>query len=236
MVGLPKQTEEGVRRSVSVVIDRLSPDRVSVFAYAHVPWMKRHQRLIDEAALPDTLARLSQVGIAAETIIAQRFVAIGLDHFACAEDSLAKASQAGRLRRNFQGYTVDQASVLIGLGASAIGSLPQGYVQNTLKVADYRCAIESGIFAVVRGFELTDADRLRRDVIERLMCDLNVDIDDAARRWGASPRDFDDAVAALKPLSEDGLVNLSGSRIEVLADARPVIRSVCAVFDSYLRA
>jgi oxygen-independent coproporphyrinogen-3 oxidase len=161
-------------------------------------------------------------------------VPVGLDHFSLPDDRLAQAARGGELRRNFQGYVTDQATALIGIGASAISSLPQGYSQNQPKVPDYRRAIEGGDFATVRGVTLTEEDRVRRDIIERLMCDLSIDLAEVSDRWRVSPRAFDLAVAALAPMVEDGLVSLSGSRIEVHVDARSVVRSVCSAFDSYL--
>ena len=235
MIGLPGQTEAGVRRSVAATIAAIRPNRVSVFAYAHVPWMKRHQQLIDETALPDAEARLAQTQIAEETLVEHGYVPIGLDHFALPEDRMAGAARSGVLRRNFQGYVTDHAAALIGIGASAISSLPRGYGQNAAKVPDYRRAIEAGEFAVSRGVTLTQDDRVRRDIIERLMCDLGIDLDEVSDRWRVSPHDFDGALATLAPMVEEGLVNMSDARIEVHADARPVIRAVCAAFDTYLR-
>lgn len=234
MIGLPRQTEDSVRRSVTATIEGLRPDRVSVFAYAHVPWLKRHQRLIDTSALPGPRERLAQARIASGTLEAMGYVPLGLDHFALPADPLALTAGAGSLRRNFQGYTNDAADVLLGIGASAIGCLPQGYAQNAPKVPDYRRAMNSGRFATVRGVVLEDEDRIRRDVIERLMCDLRVDLDEVARRWNVLPAYFEHDIIALGALVEDGLVNLTGHRLHVPASARCVVRAVCAVFDRYL--
>jgi oxygen-independent coproporphyrinogen-3 oxidase len=236
MIGLPHQSEGGVRETAAIAVEALRPDRVSVFAYAHVPWMKRHQRLIDTAALPDAGQRLTQARAAAAALREAGYVAIGLDHFARPDDPLAGAALRGELRRNFQGYTDDAASVLLGFGASAIGSLPGGYVQNTHLVPDYRRAISSGVFATTRGVSLTRDDRMRRDVIERLMCDMKVDIDDVARRWERDADELAGGLAALAPMEADGLVRVTGRRIEVAEAGRLVIRSVCAAFDSYLAA
>ncbi|MCW5695117.1 MAG: oxygen-independent coproporphyrinogen III oxidase [Bauldia sp.] len=234
MVGLPRQTEGSVRRSAAATIEALRPSRVAIFSYAHMPWLKRHQRLIDASALPGPRERLSQALAAAEVLEAMGYLPLGLDHFALPGDRLELASKTGKLRRNFQGYTDDTAAVLLGIGASAIGSLPSGYVQNESRVVDYRRAIERGGFAIARGIALDDDDRVRRDIIERLMCDLRVDLDDTARRWNVDRASFDDDIAALGPLVDDGLVRLSGRRVEVDPSARSLVRSVAATFDRYL--
>ncbi|MCH7710878.1 MAG: hypothetical protein IH903_04500 [Proteobacteria bacterium] len=206
--------------------------RVAVFGYAHLPWIKRHQRLIDEAALPDAAERWRQS--AAARLKAAGYIAVGLDHFARADDAMARALGAGRLRRNFQGYTTDAAPALIGLGASAIGSLAEGYVQNAVAIKAYREAIGRGRFAIQRGLALDDDDRLRRDIIERLMCDLAVDLGAVCGKWRESPDDFAGELAALRPMVADGLVRITGRRIRVTEGGRPLVRAVCAVFDRYL--
>lgn len=234
IVGLPFQTETGVVRSVAAAVGSLQPDRVSVFAYAHVPWMKRHQRLIDEAALPATAERLVQTRAAERTLVELGYIPIGLDHFARPDDHLAQAARAGTVRRNFQGYVTDQAEALIGIGASAISSMPLGYSQNTARVPEYRKSIAAGDFVVNRGVVLTRDDYVRREIIERLMCDLSVDLADVSRRWHVAQQEFDPAITALMPIVEDGLVRVTGTRVEIDAAARSVVRSVCTAFDAYL--
>lgn len=231
--GLPFQTRAGIIETVEKVL-LLEPQRVAVFGYAHVPGIKRHQRLIDEAALPDTAERWRQSAAAAARLKAAGYIAVGLDHFARADDAMARALGAGRLRRNFQGYTTDAAPALIGLGASAIGSLAEGYVQNAVAIEAYREAIGERRFAIERGLALDDDDRLRRDIIERLMCDLAVDLGAVCGKWRASPDDFAGEFAALRPMEDDGLVRITGRRIRVTEEGRPLVRAVCAVFDRYL--
>ena len=147
---------------------------------------------------------------------------------------MARALGAGRLRRDFQGYTTDAAPTLIGLGASAIGSLAEGYVQNAVAIKAYREAIGRGRFAIERGLALDDDDRLRRDIIERLMCDLAVDLGAVCGKWRESPDDFAGEPAALRPMVDDGLVRITGRRIRVTQRGRPLVRAVWAVFDRYL--
>ncbi len=233
LYGLPHQTVESVLSTVDLAME-LAPDRISLFGYAHVPWMKAHQQMIDEDLLPDGRARLALYRAAAGRLAEHGFVAIGLDHFARAEDPMAVAVREGRLNRNFQGYTTDEAEVLIGFGASAIGSLPQGYVQNASLVPDYRSALEAGTPPIARGVEVSEDDRLRRAVIQRLMCGLEVDLSEEAAQYGFGGDVFADSLAALAPLQQDGLVSINGSVVTVPEEGRLAVRSVCAAFDSYL--
>jgi oxygen-independent coproporphyrinogen-3 oxidase len=234
MYGLPHQTVERVVASVEGILD-LAPSRVALFGYAHVPWMKRHQRLIEAAALPGPRARLQQFLAASERLRAAGYQAIGLDHFARADDTLAVAARAGRMHRNFQGYTEDDATALIGFGASAIGELPQGYAQNAVPIHDYKRRVRAGRLATVRGIEITAEDRLRREVIERLMCDLSVDLAALSARHGRAADSFEEELGLLRDFAQDGLVTLDGSTVQVHEEARPLLRSICAVFDHRLR-
>lgn len=231
MYGLPHQTAANVVASTQRTLT-LDPDRISLFGYAHVPWMKRHQALLPERALPGQAERLRQFDEAAALIASAGYRRIGFDHFAKPTDSLAQAD-AG-LRRNFQGYTTDNAPALIGLGASAISSLPQGYAQNAASVAQYRRAIEGGGLPTARGVALTAEDRIRRDVISEIMCRLTVDLNEICRAHGAGLDMFADDVARLKPLQEDGVAQIEGTRVTVPEDARHLVRAVGAIFDSRL--
>ncbi len=233
LYGLPRQTAASLVATVDQALE-LEPDRISLFGYAHVPWMRKHQALMDESALPGAAARLELYQAASGRLVERGFSAIGIDHFARPGDDLGKAGESGRLHRNFQGYTTDPADILIGLGASAIGALPQGYVQNATQVPDYRRAIEAGRLATVRGLELNADDRLRRDVIERLMCDLSVDLGAVSARHGGDPAIFSEALVALEPMRRDGLVTISGDRVTVAPAGRTVVRLACAAFDRYL--
>jgi oxygen-independent coproporphyrinogen-3 oxidase len=233
MYGLPGQTVARVERSIAEAL-RLSPERIALFGYAHVPWMKKHQALIPEDRLPDAAARLAQLEAATEIIRGADYVAIGFDHFARAGDPLALRQKRGDLHRNFQGYTTDHAEALIGFGTSSIGTLPQGYIQNAPSTVAYREAIMSRRLPTVRGFALSDEDRLRRAVIERLMCDLAVDLDAVARDFGGDGARFADELDRVDALAADGLVERRGHRLVVPDEARPLVRSVCAVFDRYL--
>lgn len=235
LYGLPHQTEAGVAATVRTALT-LAPDRVAVFGYAHVPWMKRHQALLPEAALPDAVARYAQCRAAERVLREAGYQAIGLDHFARPDDALAIAARGGRLHRNFQGYTTDDAPVLLGLGASSIGSLPRGYVQNAASVPTWRDAIRGGHLPIARGVALTTEDRLRRDVIERIMCDFAVDLAAVATRYDAGPSSLMDAAPSLERMARDGLLRWTGYQLSVTDAGRPFVRTIAAAFDSYFRA
>ncbi len=231
--GLPHQTTTSTAATIELALG-LDPDRIALFGYAHVPWMKRHQKLIPEHALPGTEERFAQSQIAAEMLSAAGFERIGLDHFAKPNDLLARRGRERRLHRNFQGYTTDEAEILIGFGTSAIGSLPQGYVQNASSTAAYRTAIEAGKFAIARGREMTDEDRLRRDVISSLMCHLSADLAELCARHNVAVGHFSTELAALDGFIGDGIVERAGNVISLPERARPFVRMVCAAFDQYL--
>ncbi len=229
--GLPHQTVASCKSTVARVV-ALEPDRISVFGYAHVPSLKPHQRHLDESALPDAMMRFDQAETIAEELVAAGYRRIGLDHFAKPGDAMARALDSGKLRRNFQGYTTDQADALLGFGASSIGRLPQGYIQNTPRIGAYQETIAAGRSAVVRGYALTPEDRLRADVIERLMCDLVVDLRAAILAHDVPGMDFGRERAALGELAEEGLVRISGDTIAVPEAMRPFVRTVAQVFDA----
>jgi len=232
MYGLPFQTEARVLDMVDQAV-MLAPTRIALFGYAHVPWMKRHQRLIDEAALPDIGARWRQAESAAGRLIEHGYRRVGLDHFARADDSLSQAQDEGRLGRNFQGYTSDAAETLLAFGASAIGALPSGYVQNTPSLKEYARHIDAGRFAVARGIALDRDDRMHRDIINALMCDLTVDLAEVSARHGR-PKNFDGIRERLLSMRDDDLVILDSDRVTVTERGRPLVRVVAAEFDAYL--
>ncbi len=233
--GLPHQTVAGVRRTVEQAL-RIGPDRAAVFGYAHVPWMKKHQALLPEDALPGTRERFAQRQAVEEVIVANGYVPVGLDHFALPDNSLARAARQARLRRNFQGYTTDDAPVLLGIGASSIGSLPQGYVQNLPSIPAWRDAVRGGTLPVARGVALTADDRLRRAVIEQIMCGHHVDLRQVAAEHGADPASLMDAAPTLQEMVRDGLVDWDGYRVTVTPKGRPLVRSVASAFDTHLRS
>ncbi|MEO3431315.1 oxygen-independent coproporphyrinogen III oxidase [Pelagibius sp. CAU 1746] len=233
MYGLPHQSLEDVKQTASLAAE-LHPDRVSVFGYAHVPWMKKHQKMIDTAALAGAEERLAQAGMAESVLLQRGYRAVGMDHFALPDDPLFRYAGEGRLRRNFQGYTTDQAEVLLGLGVSSIGTLPQGYVQNDKDLVAYARALRAGQLPVVRGIALTPEDRLRRDVINSLMCSFAVDLRAEAEVHGQPGFDFSESLERLTPLAGEGLVTVAGSKVRVTGEGKRAVRLIASCFDAYL--
>ena len=230
--GLPRQSVESAVATARAAA-ALRPDRFSVFGYAHVPGFKKHQRRIDAAALPAGFERAAEAEAIAGTLVADGYVRIGLDHFALPGDPMAVAARTGMLHRNFQGYTTDGADLLIGLGASSIGHLPEGYVQNAPVTRDYVAAIAAGRLATVRGYALRDDDRLRAELIERLMCDLAVDVPAICRRHGVDAGAVADADPMIERLAADGIVRRDGGIIAIAPEARNLVRVAAAAFDAY---
>lgn len=231
--GLPHQNQAGIARTLEFA-HSLQPGRLAVFGYAHVPSFKKHQALIPESALPGFEERLDQEALIHDRLLTFGYRAVGLDHYARADDPLARAAADGGLRRNFQGYTTDDAPTLIGFGPSAISSLPQGYGQNATATPVWRKMIESGQSAVQKGIALTAEDRVRRHVIERLMCDLAVDLAAVRRRFALPEGWFDPELEKLQPMAEKNLVRVTRDRIAVTGPFRQTARLAAAAFDTWL--
>jgi oxygen-independent coproporphyrinogen-3 oxidase len=233
--GLPHQTRASLTRTIERTLD-LAPDRVALFGYAHMPGRFAHQRLIPDDALPDTIERFGQSRRARRLLEQAGYVAIGLDHFARAHDNLA----TGTVRRNFQGYTTDTATTLIGLGASAISTLPVGYFQNEIATAAYTRAVETASLATAglataRGVILSDDDRLRGHVIEHLMCAFAFSRRDVEARFGAAAAaGVVETADLLLGADTDGLVAATDDGFRVTAIGRPFVRAIASCFDAYL--
>jgi len=232
MYGLPHQTVEDIRFSATLGA-RLRPQRVAIFGYAHVPWFKKNQRLIDTRALPDAQQRYRQALAAQDAWRRLGYESVGIDHFVLPDDELAVASKRGALHRNFQGYTDDDCPVLIGLGASAISRFAAGYVQNHPAAAAYSAEVRYGNLATIRGAALTEEDALRAEIIERLMCDFRVDLDKLIEKHRL-PTIFSRELARVDLLVAQGLARRSGRRIEIIDAGKPFARLVASIFDSYL--
>lgn len=231
--GLPHQTVASCVKTARTAI-AMRPDRFAVFGYAHIPSFKKHQRLIDEKALPDAAERHAQAEAIAETLSAAGYKRIGLDHFALPDDDLALAAESGSLHRNFQGYTTDPCQTLIGLGASAIGRTVDGYIQNEVAIGQYAQRIASGQLATAKGYRLTSEDRLRAQVIERLMCDFRVDLASLCEAHGFDAEQLLAGNALFQRLLEDDIARVEDGVITVRRDCRFIIRAVAASFDAYL--
>jgi oxygen-independent coproporphyrinogen-3 oxidase len=230
--GLPQQTEAALCKTVSDVIT-MRPDRIALFGYAHVPWIAKNQRMIDEAALPGANERASQARASAQALVDGGYVQIGIDHFALPTDALAVAAANGRLRRNFQGYTDDAAETLIGVGATSIGCTPFGYVQNISETGAWSRAVAAGKLPVAKGFALSLDDMLRGHVIERIMCDGAIDLAAAGRQYGFEPDWWSREEPALDILQRDGLLMRDGAQITLTDEGRSLARVVASTFDAY---
>lgn len=232
LYGLPHQTEQSVANTVRQAL-LLRPDRIALFGYAHVPWFKKHQTMIDDAWLPDAQQRFAQSRIAASIIAAAGYRGIGIDHFALPGDSLAMAASERRLRRNFQGYTDDSCETLIGLGPSSISRFREGYAQNAVATGTYSDAVLSGSLPVARGIELSREDAAAAWVIERLMCDFEFSAEELLGDHGAAGQSLRDMAAGLAR-SEPEKLGLSDGRFVVPEAYRPLVRTVAARFDRYI--
>jgi oxygen-independent coproporphyrinogen III oxidase len=231
LYGLPHQNESRISESVQQVLS-LSPDRVALYGYAHVPWMARRQSMIPTEALPSPEDRLALYETARNLFVWDGYSEIGIDHFARPGDGLEVAEREGRLRRNFQGYTDDTAAALIGLGASSISRFPQGFAQNNASTSAYQAAIREGRFATARGHAFTDEDRLREAMIGALMCDFRVDFRKIAEQFGIPVSD----VAARFDGIDDafpGMLAHEKDVIEIRKDARTLTRMIARFLDAY---
>ena len=233
LYGLPHQTLKSLERTVSDILT-LDPDRIALLGYAHVPWMKKHQTMIREETLPDAAERFRQMSHAAAILRGAGYQPAGIDHFAKVDDGLAVAAREGRLHRNFQGYTEDDAPVLIGLGASSIGRLPQGYVQNMPATGEYQRMANAGGLAVIRGIALSDDDRLRGYVIERLMCDFRFSFADLRRRSGVAAEPLIAEARQIAAMDADGLCAVDADGFAVTETGKAFSRVIASRFDAYI--
>ena len=233
--GLPEQTEQSFEDTVREVA-RLRPDRLALFGYAHVPAMKPLQARIDTATLPDAARRVRLFTAGRNLLLAAGYRAIGIDHFALPGDPLVRALDAGRLHRNFQGYTTSTTDTLVGLGLSAISDFGDAVVQNQRTLPGYLAAVDSGALATERGFVRSADDRVRGEIIRQLMCTFAVDVPDIERRFGvAFARDFAPELAELARLADDGLLTIAPERLDLSPLGKMLARNVATVFDAYRR-
>jgi len=232
--GLPRQTPTSFARTLEQVAD-LRPDRIALYAYAHLPQRFKPQRRIVADELPDGPGRVAMLGSAMAAFRAHGYAYIGMDHFALPGDELAVAQREGRLHRNFQGYSTQPDCDLVGLGVSAIGRIGNGYYQNAKTLPEYEEALAQRRLPVARGLLLDDDDRVRRDIIMSLMCRGRVEFEDVRRVHGIDmPAAFASELARLAPLRADGFVRVLADAIEVTDSGWYVVRAIAMVFDRYL--
>jgi oxygen-independent coproporphyrinogen III oxidase len=233
--GLPHQTKESLEETLALSLS-MQPDRFAIFGYAHVPWMKKHQTLIDEAALAGVEERLEMLQLIGEQLSAAGYLAIGIDHFARPGDSLAQALDRGEVKRNFQGYTTDRAPSLIGFGASSIGRVEGGYVQNIVATGDYIRTVREGRLPIAKGFALSPIDRAVGDAIEGLMCAYEFSVSALKARYGAAAESVRADAERIAADDTDGFIRFDGDRFEVLPQGRLFVRTIAARFDRYFGA
>lgn len=234
MYGLPLQTVEDVEQSARLATD-LKPDRIAVFGYAHVPWFKKNQFAIREEDLPGVEERYDQAVQYGLTLGEHGYRQIGFDHYALAHDPMAQAWTRGTLHRNFQGFTTDTATALVGFGASSIGQFPGGFVQNLKDIRQYNEAAEAGILPVERGLSLSNQDRLFGAVIEAIMCCETINLEQIAHTYGNQKDIFDASLKRLAPLEEDGLVEVSDYTLRITESGGRFTRNIAAQFDLYFQ-
>jgi oxygen-independent coproporphyrinogen-3 oxidase len=235
MYGLPFQTVETFTRTLDRIIE-VGPDRISVFNYAHLPERFMPQRRINEADLPSPAVKLDILKLTIEHLGKAGYVYIGMDHFARPDDELTIAQQDGTLYRNFQGYSTHADCDLVGLGVTSIGMVSNTYSQNVRTTDEYYERIDAGQLPVFRGFELSQDDLIRRDVITRLICHFVLDFAKLEAQWGIRFADyFADEVKQLQTMADDGLLELDEKGIRVMPRGRLLIRNICMVFDYYLK-
>ncbi len=231
LYGLPFQTNSRIADSVQKLLT-LSPDRVALYGYAHVPWVSRRQQMIPSDAIPTPQERLNLFETARKLFVWDGYDEIGIDHFARPGDGMAKAAKAGTLRRNFQGYTDDTAPVLVGLGASSISRFPQGYAQNASATAVHTKAIREGHFSTHRGHAFTGEDQMRGRIIEALMCDFRVERAEILASFAVTETRLDTLLAEAAA-AFPGMVTLDQTGLAILPQGRPLARMVARAFDAY---
>ena len=235
--GLPGQTLDRLMTTLQEVVE-LSPDRLSLFGYAHLPSRRPLQQKIDASRLPSPEVRAAHYAEAMEYLTSKGYERIGMDHFAKPEDKLSKAQAAGTLHRNFQGYTVQSTPDLIGFGVSAISDVAGCYSQNAKELGEYDEALKGGKLPVIRGFELSEEDLVRRSLITELMCNLKLDFDEFEGRYpSVAPfaRHFEEHLGRLNALRDEGHLSYDDASIEMAGHAWPLVRLVGLAFDDYAR-
>jgi oxygen-independent coproporphyrinogen-3 oxidase len=233
--GLPHQTPESFNETLDTVLE-MKPDRLAVFSYAHVPWIKPSQKILEQKVLPAPETKLEVLKLVIEKLTANnQYVYIGMDHFAKPDDELAVAQRKKQLQRNFQGYSTRAGADIYSFGMSAISQIPDAYWQNEKELPKYQEAVDAGNVPLHRAYFLTDEDKIRRETIMRVMCDLSLDYNAMSHALGVNfAEHFASELAALVPFEEDGLVRRTSSGFEVTDTGRLFIRNIAMCFDNTL--
>jgi oxygen-independent coproporphyrinogen-3 oxidase len=233
--GLPHQTPESFNETLETVLE-MNPDRLAVFSYAHVPWIKPAQKILEEKILPAPETKLEVLKLVIEKLTANdRYVYIGMDHFARPDDELAVAQREKKLQRNFQGYSTRAGADIYSFGMSAISQIPDAYWQNEKELPHYQAAVDAQKIPLQRAYFLTDEDKMRREIIMRAMCDLSLDFIAMSQKFKLNFAEyFAKELALLAPFETDGLVKRNISGVEITDAGRLFIRNIAMCFDNTL--
>lgn len=232
--GLPLQTIETFDKTLEKII-KIAPERIAVYNFAYVPWMKAHQKLINPEELPTPQNKLKILLMTIKKLTDANYVYIGMDHFAKADDELTIAQKTKTLHRNFQGYSTKAGCDLFGLGMSSISHFTTNYAQNAKLLPDYYRAIDAGQFATEVGYRMSHDEQLRKYIIMRLMCDLILDISDVEEKFRINFGEyFKNSLEKLQPLEENGLIERNESHLHVTTQGRLFLRNIAMCFDAYL--
>lgn len=232
--GLPHQTDSSFSETLNKVIE-LSPDRLSLFNYAHMPHLFKSQQLINENDLPSAEQKLGLLHFAIDHLQAAGYIYIGMDHFAKPDDELVKAQQNGKLQRNFQGYSTHGDCDLLAFGVSGISAIDNVYMQNAKNIIDYQAKLDEGILPYIKGFTLNNEDELRKFIINQLICHFELDFKHVQDKFSVDMNiHFTKELEQLAPMVEDELISLNEHGIYVHSAGRMLIRRICMVFDEYL--
>ncbi len=231
--GLPHQTVESFSRTLDAVLE-LAPNRFAIFSYAHVPWIKRSQTILAKS-LPSPETKLQILQLIVNRLTAAGYIYIGMDHFAKADDELAVAQTKKTLHRNFQGYSTRGGADIYSFGMSAISQTINAYWQNIKELPDFYAAIDAGQVPVTRGYLMTEEDKIRRETIMRLMCDLSLTYGEMSRKLGIDfTHHFARELASIADMESDGLVKFTSDGLEITLAGRFFIRNIAMRFDAYL--
>lgn len=232
LYGLPLQTADRLRQTLQQCM-KLAPDRLALFGYAHIPWFKKHQKMIRDADLPNTIERFDHANMASVILQDAGYQAIGIDHFAKPSDTLSIAANAGKLHRNFQGYTTDACPTMIGFGASSIGRFEGGYLQNIVATGQYQDCIKAGELPADKGLMLSADDKIRAHIIERLMCDFRVCFTSVEDKFGALTKPLRGFAKHMVDEDKYGLCQFNEDTLTILTEAKPFTRIIASRFDAY---
>lgn len=231
--GLPGQTVESFERTLEEVLE-YDPDRFAIFSYAHIPWSKFAQKILERSRIPEASVKIELLQLIVRTLTERGYAHIGMDHFTKFDDTLARAQRSGALQRNFQGYSLYANTEICAFGISSISQTERTYRQNVKELDEYYRRLDEGELPIERGYMLTPEDRIRREAIMRLMCDMSLDFAAMSERFGIDfSQRFARELKALEPLEKDGLVELSEDGLTVTRLGRLLIRNVAFVFDVY---